>query len=325
MLDIWTNLRLPPDDDHTLRTALACHRMLRPAQLDDSNLVSAAPDDSFLQADIAFGQPAVADLLRSSRLKWVQLSSAGFTRYDTAEVRLHVAKRRVVVTNASGVYDEPCAAHLLAMMLASCRALPESMHAQSSRQWQYSRMRPRTQVLRDQHVLILGFGSIGKRLVQMLRPHAPRITGARRTIRGDEGIDIVKLDAACSELDAALRTADHIVNVLPEASGTIGFFNHHRIGQMKPGARFYNVGRGTTVDQNALADALANGRLAGAYLDVVDPEPLPPDHFLWTTKNCHITPHVAGGFAQEHARLVEHFLANLKRFEAGEALVDRIM
>jgi phosphoglycerate dehydrogenase-like enzyme len=94
---------------------------------------------------------------------------------------------------------------------------------------------------------------------------------------------------------------------------------------MKPGARFYNIGRGTTVDQGALVHALESGLLGGAYLDVTDPEPLPEDHPLWSVPNCFITPHSAGGRGTERLELVRHFVANLARYAAGEPLLDRII
>jgi phosphoglycerate dehydrogenase-like enzyme len=94
---------------------------------------------------------------------------------------------------------------------------------------------------------------------------------------------------------------------------------------MKEGAVFYNIGRGTTVDQEALVGALNGGRLAAAWLDVTDPEPLPPTHPLWTAPNCHITPHTAGGHNDEFHRLVGHFLGNLDRYVRGETLKDRVI
>jgi phosphoglycerate dehydrogenase-like enzyme len=94
---------------------------------------------------------------------------------------------------------------------------------------------------------------------------------------------------------------------------------------MKSDAVFYNIGRGQTVDQAALAEALNGGRLAGAYLDVTDPEPLPAGHALWTARNCYITPHTAGGHEDEFERLVRHFLENLARYERGEPLRDRVI
>jgi len=93
---------------------------------------------------------------------------------------------------------------------------------------------------------------------------------------------------------------------------------------MKNGAVFYNVGRGVTVDQPALLAALRSGRLAAAYLDVTDPEPPPPDDPIWSVPNCWITPHAAGGHQDESERVVAHFLENLRRFEAGDPLLDRV-
>ncbi len=94
---------------------------------------------------------------------------------------------------------------------------------------------------------------------------------------------------------------------------------------MKRGARFYNIGRGPTVDQPSLIAALADRHLDAAYLDVTDPEPLPPDHPLWSAPNCFICPHTGGGHREESVRLVRHFLANLALFEAGQPLVDRVI
>jgi phosphoglycerate dehydrogenase-like enzyme len=95
--------------------------------------------------------------------------------------------------------------------------------------------------------------------------------------------------------------------------------------RMKPTALFYNIGRGPTVDQAALQTALETNAIAGAYLDVTDPEPLPPDHPLWKLPNCWITPHTAGGHDDEFLRLFRHFLVNLRRFETGEPMLDRIV
>ena len=116
-----------------------------------------------------------------------------------------------------------------------------------------------------------------------------------------------------------LAEADHVVNVLPENDETRKYVNARRIACFKPGARFYNVGRGATVDQDALIEGLKSGRVGAAYLDVTSPEPLPPGNPLWTAPNCFITPHTAGGRIDEGVGLVSHFLANLSVFGTGEA------
>jgi phosphoglycerate dehydrogenase-like enzyme len=130
---------------------------------------------------------------------------------------------------------------------------------------------------------------------------------------------------SAENISSALAEADHVVNILPENDATVGFVNSRRLACCKRGARFYNVGRGTTVDQPALIDALESGRLDSAYLDVTDPEPLPADHPLWSTKNCFITPHTAGGRHDQDEALVQHFLVNLKAFQRGSDLVDRVV
>ena len=127
-----------------------------------------------------------------------------------------------------------------------------------------------------------------------------------------------------AEADARLGEADHVLDILPDNASTRHFFGAERFGRCRRGARFYNIGRGATVDQDALAEALRGGRLGAAYLDVTDPEPLPPEHPLWTVPGCFITPHVAGAHADEDERLVRHFVANLRAFETGAALADRV-
>jgi phosphoglycerate dehydrogenase-like enzyme len=116
-----------------------------------------------------------------------------------------------------------------------------------------------------------------------------------------------------------------VINILPAAESTVNFFDAGRLSAMKPSAIFYNIGRGDTVDQRALHLALVGQKFRAAHLDVTTPEPLPPDHELWTTPNCYITPHTAGGHSNEMERLVEHFLSNLSKYNEGEKLRDRIM
>ena len=101
--------------------------------------------------------------------------------------------------------------------------------------------------------------------------------------------------------------------------------NAATFSRMKPGAIFYNIGRGGTVDQSALLSALDRGHVRYAYLDVTEPEPLPPEHPLWAHPNCFITPHTAGGSIDEFERLATHFLGNLRRFEDGQTLVNRVI
>ncbi|MCO5216253.1 MAG: glyoxylate/hydroxypyruvate reductase A, partial [Thermomicrobiales bacterium] len=119
-----------------------------------------------------------------------------------------------------------------------------------------------------------------------------------------------------------LPSADHVVNSLPMTPGTAGIMSRELIGSMRQGAYFYNVGRGGTVDQEALIDALRSGHLAGAGLDVVDPEPLSEDHPLWDTPNVLITSHTSGNSPQAARRMAMLTLEQLRRYQAGEELLN---
>ncbi|MPZ19153.1 MAG: D-2-hydroxyacid dehydrogenase [Luteitalea sp.] len=272
------------------------------------------------QASIVFGQPPVDALLASHRIRWVEIASAGYEAYDRADLRAALTSRAVPMTNVGGVYADACAQHTLAMMLAANRALPAAMDAQRDRRWTFAELRPRMRQLSQQRVLILGWGHIARRLAELLAPFDLHLTAVRRRVVGDEPVRIITVDA----LDAELARTDHLVNLLPGGADTARFVNAPRLAQLPSGARFYNVGRGSTVDQDALIAALDSGHLDAAWLDVTDPEPLPPDHPLWRTAGCYITPHLAGGQADERGHQVRHFLGNLERFTSGRTLIDRI-
>lgn len=284
---------------------------------------SEGDDAAAAEADILLGQPAPSVVLASRRLRWVEITSAGYTAYDRDDLRRSLRARHAILTNSSRVFDEACAQHLAGMMLALARELPRCLDNQRhARLWLHGEPRiGRRFLLNGQTVLIYGFGAIARRLVEILRPLEMQVWGVRRAARGDEGIPILTE----AQANARLGEIDHVVNVLPANDSTREFFNADRFARCKPGARFYNLGRGTTVDQDALLDALRSSRLDAAYLDVTDPEPLPADHPLWSAPNCYVTPHIGGTHSDEEVRLVKHFLANLEAFEAGRPLVDQVI
>jgi phosphoglycerate dehydrogenase-like enzyme len=321
---IWTNYELLPEPRSMLESELAKTgaRLVLSSDTSRSVLTQSKQDSALAEADVAYGQPDPDEVMRNPRIKWVALSSAGYTRYDREDFRSAMKKRGTVVTNASAVYANPCAEHVLAQMLALGRNLPIQLRNQDgARAWRYLEDRMTNASLTGQSVLLLGFGAISRRLVQLLAPFNCHVTAYRRTPKGDEGVAIVT-DAG---LAAALASADQVVNVLPDSPATQKFMTAARFSQMKSGARFYNVGRGTTVDQPALIAALESGQINAAYLDVMDPEPLPPEHPLWSTRNCYVTCHIAGGTGDQDDKLAQHFLQNLQRFHSGEPLADRII
>jgi phosphoglycerate dehydrogenase-like enzyme len=274
-------------------------------------------------ASIAFGQPPIEALLANQRLKWVELGSAGYERYDRPDVRAALTGLGAPLTNAGGVYADACAQHVLAMMLAAARGLPAALDAQREQRWTFNELRPRMRELARQRVLILGWGQIARRLALLLMPFGLDTAAVRRAVVGDEPVRIISAEAQ-DDLDAELTRADHLVNLLPGGEGTDRFVSASRLALLPKGALFYNVGRGSTVDHDALLAALERGQLGGAWLDVTDPEPLPPDHRLWRAPGCYITPHLAGGQSDERGHQVQHFLDNLERFTAGRTLIDRI-
>ncbi len=321
-LTIWCNGKFSDEAEALLAEGAQGHRLVYAENRAASVLVAGKPDPALAEADVAFGQPDAAQCLVHRRLKWVEVTTAGYTRFDTPEVREDFRARGAAFTNASGVFAEPCAQHVLGMMLALGRQLLASHRDQlTDHSWHYTERRYDSRLLTGQTVLMLGYGAIGRRLTELLAPFRMTIYAVRRQTRSESGVRVIPE----ADLTRVLPLADHVVNILSDNESTRNYVNARRLGWFKPGARFYNVGRGTTVDQRALLEALQSGRLESAYLDVMEPEPLPPDHLLWTAPNCHITPHTAGGRRDQDEAIVRHFLANLEAFSRGEAMADRVV
>jgi phosphoglycerate dehydrogenase-like enzyme len=302
---------------------LAPHQLLWSEAARSAAGLSGQSSPRFEDADVAYGQPEVEQCLASARLVWVHLRSAGWDRFDQPRVRAHFAARGAMLTTSAGVYSEPCAQHVLALMLSEARQLPRSMrHQLTDQAWPQHETRAACTLLGPEAtVALVGFGSIATRIAELLAPFGPRVIGVRRRPTGTEPVATV----ATTELPSVLRAADHVVDILPGGAETRHFFDAARFAQLKPGAVFYNIGRGSTVDQTALCAALETSRLRAAFLDVTEPEPLPAEHPLWRAPRCTITPHSAGGHSGEEARLFAHLLRNLERFSAGSALLDRVL
>ncbi len=321
-LTLWTNAQFSPAATQLLRDGTAQHRLIVSPQSSTSVLTPGAADSTLAEADIALGQPDVAHCIALANLRWIEVTTAGYTRYDNENFREAIRRRAATFTNASGVFADPCAQHVLAMMLGFGRQLLPSYRDQLTDQsWHYTERRYHSRLLTGQTVLMLGFGAIGRRLATFLAPFEMKLYAVRRRTYSEPGVHII----AEEKLTSILPLADHVINILPDNEATLRYVNERRLGWFKPGANFYNVGRGTTVDQTALLEALASGRLGAAYLDVTDPEPLPPSHPLWTAPNCYITPHTAGGRRDQDEALVHHFLKNLAAFQRGEPMTDRVL
>ncbi len=323
-ITVWCNAALSSAAENLLAHGLAGHRLILAEQRATSVLVAGAGDAGLAEADVVFGQPDAGDCLRRKKIRWVAITSAGYGRYDTPEFLEAFRARGSCFTTSSTVFAEPCAQHVLAMMLALARQLPAS-HAEQLGEcgWKFHERRAASVLLNGQTVLLLGYGAIARRLAELLAPFGMKLYAVRRRTHSERGVHIIPEE----KVTAVLAEADHVVNLLPDNEATRNYVNARRLGACKPGARFYNVGRGTTVDERALVRALASGRLGAAYLDVFAEEPLSPSNPLWSAPNCFITPHTAGGRSDQDVALVRHFLANFAAFAEGraEALADRVV
>ena len=321
-LTIWCNAKFSEADTRLLVEGTRAHKLVFSQNASASVLDAGRPDPDLPQADVAFGQPDAKQCLVTPKLRWVEVTTAGYTRYDTPEFREAFRARGSAFSNVSEVFADPCAQHVLAMMLALGRQLLPSHRDQlNDHSWHYAQRRYDSRLLTGQTVLMLGFGAIGRRLAELLTPFGVNMIAVRRQTRSERGVRIIPEE----HVSSALSEADHVVNILPDNASTLNYVNARRLACCKPGVRFYNVGRGTTVDERALLEALRSGRIAYAYLDVFQTEPLPPDHEFWTTPNCFITPHTAGGRHDQDTAIVKHFLKNLDAFLHGKPMVDRIV
>jgi phosphoglycerate dehydrogenase-like enzyme len=319
-LKVFCDLSADKSMTELLREGIAPHELVMPKQSAKTVLAQSGPDPALAEADIAFGQPDAVGVLNSRGIRWLQISSAG-TRYDTPDFRRAASKRGLIVTNSSSVYGQPSAEHVLSFMFAQARQLPLALRTHCSSDSEAWRdLRKNSVLLKHQKVLILGYGAIGILLLPVLKALQMEVVGFRRRPKGNEGIPVIN-EQGLPEAPAT----DHVINLLPENAESRHFMSAERFGMMKPGAVFYNIGRGKTVDQEALAGALRSGHLAAAWLDVTEPEPLPHGHPLLSAPTCFMSPHTAGGHHDEHRNLVLHFRQNFRRFLANEPLQDRVM
>ena len=250
------------------------------------------------------------DLLAASPLRLLLLPSAGYEEYLTPEL---AAREDLVVCNAGGAYSEGVAEHCVAMMLALVRRLPEYIGAMPRRSWEHLHRHGR---LAGSTVCVIGLGTLGSAIAQRCTALGMRVVGVRR--HPDRPAPAVSEVFGPEALAVAVAGADHVVGALPGGTATRGLISREVLTAMKPGAYFCNVGRGPSVDEEALVDRLAGGSLAGAGLDVFATEPLPDDSPLWSMENVIVTPHMAGytwDFADE---LCDVFAANLAAYVEGE-------
>ncbi|KAI0850619.1 hypothetical protein F5Y00DRAFT_34327 [Daldinia vernicosa] len=252
---------------------------------------------------------------RLKNLRWIQSLAAG-----PNDVLAAGFPSSVLVTTGSGLHDRTVAEHTLGLLLTAARRFDQMREYQLQREWpqhlggpQPDRPKDRFTTLRDANILIWGYGNIAKTLAPHLTAWGATVRGVARSAGVRQGVEVYAED----KLPELLPQTDALVMILPGSDSTRDVLNKQRLALLPAHAWVVNVGRGTSIDEEALADALEQGKIGGAALDVFKKEPLPKDSRLWGAPNLLVSPHAAGGRPQDAEQLIAY---NLRRFLAGQEL-----
>ena len=248
----------------------------------------------------------------ATNLRWLHTFSAGIDH----PVFRSFLERGVRLSHSAGAAAEAIAHTVMLFILALSRRWPAAFDVVRAKQWKQGE----ADDLGGRLVVVAGMGHIGSQVARLAHAFGMKVIGIRRRPRGDEPAETWPSE----RLDEALAAADYVVLALPLTNSTRRILDRRRIALLRPEARLINVGRGELVDEAALVEALASGRLAGAALDVFEEEPLPTESPLWTLPNVIVTPHTAGLTPGSAANAVEIFLDNLGRYLRGEPLRNEV-
>lgn len=266
-------------------------------------------------AQVLLGWSRLDDLLsHADDLAWVQNIGAGVERVVTDEFRA----RKLILTNGSGIMAPNMAEHAIGLMLALARRFPDLLEAQRHQRWKTGVDTKSVTELSGQAVVLVGLGEIGLQIARRLAAFDMTVIGVRRSA-GNPPEHVAEV-GDFPDLPRFVGRADHVISSVPHTRETIGIFNEELFARFKDSARFYNMGRGTSVVQRDLIAVLESGKLSGAGLDVTDPEPLPEGDPLWKAPNVIITAHTSGATPRFHDRLFDLFTDNLRRYIAGDEL-----
>ena len=272
-------------------------------------------------AEIALGHPPPAFVAEAPALRWVQSWSAGLDWLLEHEAFDAAAHPDLVVTSASGVHAVPIGEHVFALLLAFARRLPSALRDQRARRWGEPQDYADVAELLGKRLVVIGAGSIGERVIRLAGAFGMSAVAVRQSGRETPGaLRTVTPDRMAGEL----AEADAVVAALPGTDATYRMLDANAFGAMKRGAVFVNVGRGETVDQHDLVEALQSGQVGAAGLDVVEDAPLPTSSPLWDMDNVILTPHVSGETPHYAERALGLFADNLERWRAGGDLRNRV-
>ena len=291
-------------DDENLRAQI---RQIAP----DIEIVVTDEDDALQRADIAYDGVKRDQLDEALKLRWIQVVSAGVNGWPMEQLKA----RQIQLTTTSGIHAQPITEHMFGMLLMKARSLGKALTLQPQHQWRGNTFP--VQLIAGKTLGLLGVGAIGQHAAHVGAAFGMRVIGLRR---GGESVpDVEEMFTPDTRLDF-FGQCDVVMNTLPLTDDTRGFMGEAELGALPSGAIVINMGRGATIQTDALMRWLQSDDENSACLDVTDPEPLPSDHPLWDLPNVFITPHYSGSHPtyMERAHLI--FLDNLKRFMDGEEL-----
>jgi len=266
---------------------------------DRDRVMSAAADaDVLVNAD--FRDPALflETFPRATRMRWAHVVSAGVESVLSPEVRAS----EIHLTNGRGVFARPLGEWVIGVMVFFGYDFRIMLRNQDRRRWE----RYDHEELHGRTVAIVGYGSIGRAVGERACAFGMRVLTSRRSAPGD--------------LNAILAESDYVVVTAPLTAETRGMIGTAQFAAMKKSAVIINVGRGAVIDEDAMLDALRNGKIRGAALDVFATEPLPSDHPLWAMENVLVSPHSADSLPDSREQAVQFFVENFERFRKGEPL-----
>lgn len=277
--------------------------------MDDAEWLASAP-----HANIILSKRWPAEAMKlAQQLRWVQAGTAGVDHL----LRSDLPRRGVAITNSSGAHGDPISELILAHMLAFATGLNTAIRAQADRRYIQKEVMQTKFELVGQTLCVIGLGDIGGTLARKAAALGMRVIGVRRSTQLVPGVSQVYTTA---QLPVALGQADHVALCLPLTNHTRHYIGAAEFQAMRSTAYLYNVGRGASIDEAALVHALQTGVIAGAGLDVTDPEPVPADSPLWAMSNVILSQHTSGMSPHNANRVTELFAANLARYLAGEPL-----
>ena len=307
---MWT---IPDGHVERLRREFPSHTFLHAR--DDAEGQRLIPD-----ADVAFSAQIGPDHFQAARrLRWIHSPAAGVAGMLYPEM----VRSAIEISNGRGISADTIAEHVLAVTLALFRRLPLAFARQAERVWAQDEIGawPGNRMLARSRVLVIGLGSIGSATAARMHALGAIVTGIRRQTNAAVPAGVSSVHSP-GELPTLLPSSDVVVVSAPQTRATRGLIGAEEVRLMKPDAVLVNVSRGGLVDEDAVAEALRDGRLAGAALDVFRHEPLAPDHPLWGVPNLLITPHTSGYRRDHWDAAVALFAENLRRFERGETLIN---